>query len=112
LILRRASFRRGGVIAEEAGVNALDSTASETGRDLDSEQAPRPDKVVALALPMWIETSVGRPGGEGKVSGYAIALGWNTPQNSSAYLISDDVLPRPIWVAESRVVSNSVRRPT
>ena len=76
------------------------------------EQAPRPDNVVALAMPMWVETSVARPGGEGNVSGYAIALGWNTPQKSSAYLISDDVLAHPIWVAESRLVSNSVRRPT
>lgn len=73
-------------------------------------EAPRPDNVLALALPVWVETSVARPAGEGSVSGFAIALGWNTPQKSSAYLISDDTIARPVWVAESELVSNSVRR--
>jgi hypothetical protein len=74
--------------------------------------APRPDNLVALDLALWVETSVARPGGEGNVSGFAIALGWNTPQNSSAYLISDDVLPHPVWVAEADLLTNSVRRPS
>jgi hypothetical protein len=74
--------------------------------------APRPDNLVALGLALWVETSVARPGGEGNVSGFAIALGWNTPQNTSAYLISDDVLPRPVWVAEADLLTNSVRRPS
>ncbi|HEY7633459.1 MAG TPA: hypothetical protein VH817_22345 [Thermoleophilaceae bacterium] len=73
-------------------------------------EAPRPDNVLALAIPVWVETSVARPAGEGNVSGFAIALGWNTPQRSSAYLISDDAIVRPVWVAESELVSNSVRR--
>jgi hypothetical protein len=73
-------------------------------------EAPRPDRVLALAVPLWVETSVARPDGEGNVSGFAVALGWNTPQRSSAYLISDDGLPRPLWVAEADLVSNSIRR--
>jgi len=79
-----------------------------------SERAvvPRPDRMRTLSLPLWVETSVPRPGSEGNVSGFAIALGWNTPQNSSAYLISDDELSRPLWVSESEVVSNSVRWPS
>lgn len=75
-------------------------------------EAPRPDNLLALGLPLWVETSVARPGGEGNVSGFAIAFGWNTPQRSSAYLISDDVLPRPVWVAETELLTNSVRRPS
>ncbi len=75
-------------------------------------EAPRPDNLLALALPLWVETSVVRPGSEGNVSGYAIALGWNTPQKSSAYLISDDVIGRPVWVSETDLLSNSVRRPS
>jgi hypothetical protein len=75
-------------------------------------EAPRPDNLLALALPVWMETSVARPAGEGNVSGFAIALGWNTPQKSSAYLISDESLGKPVWVAEAELVSNSVRRPS
>jgi len=82
----------------------------DAGRAGELAEAPRPDNVLALALPVWVETSVARPAGEGNVSGYAIALGWNTPQKSSAYLISDDAIARPVWVAESELVSNSVRR--
>ena len=79
-------------------------------RELELAEVPRPDRVVALAMPLWLETSVARPGSEGSVCGFAIALGWNTPQRSSAYLISDDGLPRPLWVAEAALVSNSIRR--
>jgi hypothetical protein len=81
-----------------------------TQRALELAEVPRPDRVVALAVPLWVETSVARPGSEGNVSGFAIALGWNTPQRSSAYLISDDELPRPLWVAETDLVGNSIRR--
>jgi hypothetical protein len=72
----------------------------------------RPDNTIALAVPLWVETDVARPTGDGEVSGYAVALGWNTPQESSAYLISDDALPRPVWVGEAELVRNSVRRPS
>jgi hypothetical protein len=77
---------------------------------LDVAEVPRPDRVLALAVPLWVETSVARPGGEGNVSGFAIAFGWNTPQRSSVYLVSDDGLPRPVWVGEADLVSNSIRR--
>jgi hypothetical protein len=77
---------------------------------LEVAEVPRPDRVLALAVPLWVETSLARPGGEGNVSGFAIAFGWNTPQRSSVYLISDDGLPRPVWVAEADLVSNSIRR--
>ena len=70
----------------------------------------RPDNAVALAVPLWVETALARPNGEGEVSGYAIAFGWNTPQDSTAYLVSDDALPRPVWISEAELVSNSVRR--
>jgi hypothetical protein len=82
------------------------------GRGGEVAEAPRPDNLLALPLPVWLETSVARPAGEGNVSGFAIALGWNTPQYSSAYLISDAASGRPVWVAESEVVSNSVQRPS
>lgn len=81
-----------------------------TQRALELAEVLRPDNVLALAVPLWVETSVARPVGEGNVSGFAIAFGWNTPQRSSAYLISDDGLPRPLWVAEADLVSNSIRR--
>jgi hypothetical protein len=83
-----------------------------TERALELAEVPRPDHLLALALPLWVETSVARPGGDGNVSGFAIVLGWNTPQKSSAYLISDDVLGRPLWVGEADLVNNSVRRPS
>jgi hypothetical protein len=80
------------------------------GRAEEVAETPRPDNLLALALPVWLETSVARPAGDGNVSGFAIALGWNTPQKSSAYLISDDAIRRPVWIAETELVSNSVRR--
>jgi hypothetical protein len=85
---------------------------SRAGHSREVTETPRPDNLLALALPLWVETSVARPSGEGNVSGFAIALGWNTPQDSSAYLISDDATRRPLWVPESGLVSNSVRRPS
>jgi hypothetical protein len=72
----------------------------------------RPDTALALVVPLWVETALARPNREGEVSGYAIALGWNTPQDSTAYLVSDDALPRPVWIGEAELVSNSVRRPS
>jgi hypothetical protein len=83
-----------------------------TDRPAAAAETARPDHLVALALPLWVETSVARPVGEGNVSGFAIAFGWNTPQKSSAYLISDDAVRRPVWVAEDELLSNSVRRPS
>jgi hypothetical protein len=95
------------------GKRALTSRArDDAAREGEVAGAPRPDNLLALALPVWLETSVARPAGDGNVSGFAIALGWNTPQNSSAYLISDEAIRRPVWVAESELVSNSVRRPS
>jgi hypothetical protein len=91
----------------------LNSRPRDTAGPADEvAEAARPDNLIALALPVWLETSVARPAGEGNVSGFAIALGWNTPQKSSAYLISDDAIRRPVWVAESELVSNSVRPPS
>jgi hypothetical protein len=63
-------------------------------------------------VPLWVETALQRPDAEDNVSGYAIALGWNTPQNSTAYLVSDEALPRPVWVSEAQLVMNSIRRPS
>jgi hypothetical protein len=95
---------------EKAGL--IGEPQDEGQRALELVESPRPDRVLALALPLWVETSVARPGGDGNVSGFAIAFGWNTPQRSSAYLISDEALVRPVWVAETDLISNSIREPS
>lgn len=92
------------------GAGLIGEPQGGTERALDLVEVPRPDNVLALGVPLWVETSVPRPGGEGNVSGFAIAIGWNTPQKSSAYLVSDDGLRRPLWVAEADLVGNSIRR--
>lgn len=81
-----------------------------TERAGEVAEAPRPDNLISLELPVWVETSVARPGRDETVSGFAIAYGWNTPQRSGAYLVSDEALRRPVWVAEGDLLSNSVRR--
>lgn len=91
----------------------MNTRAHDTGApEAELVTGRRPDNVLALAVPLWVETALARPNREGDVSGYAIALGWNTPQDSTAYLISDGALPRPVWISEAELVSNLVRRPS
>jgi hypothetical protein len=72
------------------------------------------DFAVPLAQRMVVETSLERPDGEGKVAGRALALGWwVTPPGEpdpeepagTLYLLADESLPRPVWVAQAQVVA-------
>jgi hypothetical protein len=81
-------------------------------RPAATSDCQRPDHVVALAMPMWVESESAEAGDGGPITGYAIAIGWNAPQKSTAYLISDDARPRPVWVSEADLSANSVRRPS
>jgi hypothetical protein len=68
----------------------------------------RPEVAIPLMQPLWIEARSDRPEAEA-VSGYAIAVGWDRPQNTTYYLVSDAKSPRPLWISEDEVTSNSVR---
>jgi hypothetical protein len=75
-----------------------------------SEPEHRPEFAIAITQPLWIEAK--KAGAEVEaVSGYAIAVGWDRPQSTTFYLVSDENFPRPVWVSEDDVASNSVRRP-
>jgi hypothetical protein len=71
----------------------------------------RPELAIPIMQPLWIEAK--RPGSEGNevVSGYAIAVGWDRPQSTTYYLVSDDKVARPLWISEDDITSNSVRQP-
>ena len=69
----------------------------------------RPEVAIALAQSLWIVTKMPRPNASGEISGCAIAVGWDRPQESTFYLVSDPEVSYPIWVPEDEIVSNSVR---
>ena len=69
----------------------------------------RPENAIPLTQPLWIETTTKRRGGEGNVAGYAIAVGWDRPQESTFYLVSDAHLARPVWIPEEEVASISIK---
>ena len=71
----------------------------------------RPEVAIALVQSLWIETKTPRPGGEGTVGGCVLAVGWDRPQGTTLYLVSDPELPRPIWIAEEEIVRNTLRPP-
>jgi hypothetical protein len=71
----------------------------------------RPEVAIALHLPVWIEAKRGDAESE-LLSGYALAIGWDRPQNTTYYLVSSLQTPRPVWISEDEVASNSVRPPT
>jgi hypothetical protein len=71
------------------------------------------DFAVPVAQRLYLETDYDRPDG-GKVAGRALALGWwvDPPGSDPAgggepigtlYLVVDESLPRPVWVAQGRV---------
>jgi hypothetical protein len=75
---------------------------------------PHPDFAVALVRRLEVETSEPRPDGVGTVHGPAIALGWYVDPNAAdsdgppvgtLYLVADETLPRPVWVAQARLAA-------
>jgi hypothetical protein len=73
-----------------------------------SESEHRPEVAIAIVQPLWIEAKTARTEGEA-VNGYAIAVGWDRPQSTTFYLVSDPNFARPLWISEDDVTSNSVR---
>jgi hypothetical protein len=69
----------------------------------------RPEFAIPLTQPLWIEARTMRGGGTGNVAGYAIAVGWDRPQDSTFYLVSDVHLARPVWIPEEEVASNAIK---
>lgn len=69
------------------------------------------DFAVAVSQRVYLETDYDRPDG-GRVEGRVVALGWwvdapgTEPSGEPAgtlYLVADETLPRPVWVAQGRV---------
>lgn len=75
----------------------------------DAEMDHRPEVAIPLTLPLWIVAKTARPERGGDVAGYVIAIGWDRPQGTTFYLVSDAVLARPLWIPEDQVVSNSIK---
>jgi hypothetical protein len=75
-----------------------------------SEAEHRPEVAIPIARPLWIEAKSARAEGEA-VSGYAIAVGWDRPQSTTFYLVSDPNFARPVWISEDDITSNSMRWP-
>jgi hypothetical protein len=69
----------------------------------------RPEIAIPITQPLWIEAEGVRSQRDQAVSGYAIAIGWDRPQSTTYYLVSDAKLPRPCWISEDDVTSNAVR---
>jgi hypothetical protein len=61
--------------------------------------------------PLWIEAKSARAEGDKAVNGYALAVGWDRPQATTYYLVSDPNFTRPLWIPEDDVTSHSVRQP-
>jgi hypothetical protein len=73
------------------------------------------DFAVSVAHKLWVETKVRRPGKEGTIQGWAIALGWWVDPNlnedgtpgepiGTLYLIVDSLLDGPpVWVAQGNI---------
>jgi len=75
-----------------------------------TEAEHRPEFAIPIGQPLWIEARSARPEGEA-VSGYAIAIGWDRPQSTTFYLVSDPNFARPVWISEDDVTSNSIHKP-
>jgi hypothetical protein len=80
---------------------------------------PHPDFAVPLVQRLVVETSEPRPSGSGNVGGPALALGWyvdptagesGEPPVGTLYLVADESLPRPVWVAQARLTRLRVER--
>jgi hypothetical protein len=75
---------------------------------------PHPDFAVAVLQRLVLETNEPRQGGDGNVRGPALALGWyvdptagasGEPPVGTLYLVADETLPRPVWVAQARLTA-------
>jgi hypothetical protein len=75
------------------------------------ESGHRPEVAIPITQPLWIEARSAGPEADQVISGYAIAVGWDRPQSTTFYLVSDANLPRPLWISEDDVLTNSVRPP-
>jgi hypothetical protein len=70
----------------------------------------RPEFAIPITQPLWIEAALG-PEANQRLSGYAIAVGWDRPQSTTFYLLSDDSVVRPRWISEDDIQSHSIKRP-
>jgi hypothetical protein len=71
----------------------------------------RPELAIPITQQLWIEAKNTEAEGDQAVSGYAIAVGWDRPQGTTFYLVSDASFARPRWISEDDVTSHSVRPP-
>jgi len=71
------------------------------------ENEHRPEVAIPITQPLWIEATSGQA--NQAISGYAIAVGWDRPQSTTFYLVSDANFARPLWISEDDVTSNSVK---
>jgi hypothetical protein len=78
--------------------------------DLRVSSDHRPEFAIPITQPLWIEAATG-PEGSASLGGYAIAVGWDRPQSTTFYLVSDDSVARPQWISEDDIKSSSIRRP-
>jgi len=72
------------------------------------------DFAVAVTRRLFVETDYDRPDG-GKVEGQVIALGWwvdrpgappaESEPAGTLYLVIDERLTRPVWVAQGRITA-------
>jgi hypothetical protein len=69
----------------------------------------RPEFAIALAQPLWIVANTARPDGSGDIAGYALAVGWDRPQGTTFYLVSDSALAQPVWIPEEEVAGHSIK---
>jgi hypothetical protein len=63
-----------------------------------------------VAQRLHAETELERPEGAGVIAGRVLALGWwvdppgtppsDEPPTGTLYLIADEALPRPVWIAQ------------
>jgi hypothetical protein len=73
------------------------------------------DFAVPVVRRLRVETSRRRPDGSGAVAGQVIALGWwvdapgsppsEEPPTGTLYLVVDESLPRPVWVAQGDLIA-------
>jgi hypothetical protein len=71
----------------------------------------RPEFAIPIVQPLWIEAKSSGTEQDKGLRGYAIAVGWDRPQSTTFYLVSDESVARPLWISEDDVTRNSVRPP-
>jgi hypothetical protein len=85
------------------------SEMEERGAAGVTETGHRPEVAIPVIQPLWIEAKADRRDGDEAIGGYAIAVGWDRPQKTTFYLVSDAKFARPLWISEDEVMSNSIR---